>query len=56
VGRGAITTAIIVLKTSGVIVAISTVTIAALMTWIILRFAVPIHEALGEVGRTWSRR
>jgi multiple antibiotic resistance protein len=50
VGPGAITTAIIVLKTSGVIVAISTVTIAALMTWIILRFAVPIHEALGEVG------
>jgi multiple antibiotic resistance protein len=50
VGPGAITTAIIVLKTSGVIVAISTVTLAALMTWIILRFAVPIHEALGEVG------
>ncbi|MEM1737468.1 MAG: MarC family protein [Nitrososphaerota archaeon] len=50
VGPGAITTTIIILKTSGIIVAISAVTLAALITWIILRFAAPIHEMLGEVG------
>ena len=50
VGPGAITTTIIVLKTFGAVVAISAVTLAAIITWITLRFAAPIHEALGEVG------
>ncbi len=50
VGPGAITTTIIILKTFGIIVAISAVILAALITWIVLRFAAPIHEALGEVG------
>lgn len=50
VGPGAITTTIIILKTFGPIIALSAVSLAALITWIILRFAAPIHGVLGEVG------
>ncbi|HDD42795.1 MAG TPA: MarC family protein [Nitrososphaeria archaeon] len=52
VGPGAITTVIIILKTFGIIVAVSSVIVVATATWIILRLASPIHEALGEVGAT----
>ncbi|MCD6420871.1 MAG: MarC family protein [Thaumarchaeota archaeon] len=52
VGPGAITTVIIILKAFGIAVAIFSVAIAAVVTWLILRFASPIHKALGEVGAT----
>jgi len=50
VGPGAITTVIIILKSFGMGVALSSVIMVALITWLILRFASPIHEAIGEVG------
>jgi len=52
VGPGAITTVIIILKTFGILVAVLSVIIVAIVTWTILRFASPIHNALGEVGAT----
>ena len=52
VGPGAITTVIIILKAFGIAVAIFSVAIAAIVTWLILRFASPIYRALGEVGAT----
>ncbi len=51
-GPGAITTVIIILKSFGVVIAVSSVIAVALITWTVLRFASSIHEALGEVGAT----
>jgi len=50
VGPGAITTVIIILESSGFVIALASVVIVAALTWLILRFVDPIHGALGEVG------
>jgi len=50
VGPGAITTVIIILESSGFVIALMSVVVVAILTWLILRFVDPIHGALGEVG------
>lgn len=50
VGPGAITTVIIILESSGFIMALASVVTVAILTWLILRFINPIHKTLGEVG------
>ncbi len=52
VGPGAITTVIIILESFGFTIALASVILAAITTWLILRFVNPIHKALGHVGST----
>ncbi|MCS7133092.1 MAG: MarC family protein [Aigarchaeota archaeon] len=50
VGPGAITTVIIILESSGFMVALASVAVVAILTWLTLRFINTIHEILGEIG------
>ena len=51
-GPGAITTTIIILDTMGIWIALISIIIVAVMTWLILKFIDPIYRFLGRVGST----
>ncbi|GBC71498.1 hypothetical protein HRbin02_01283 [Candidatus Calditenuaceae archaeon HR02] len=50
VGPGAITTTMITINTSGQLVAITSVLIVMLLSWIVLRSIETLHRLLGKVG------
>ncbi|MEM2123549.1 MAG: MarC family protein [Candidatus Bathyarchaeia archaeon] len=50
VGPGAITTTMLILKSSGLAVAVSAVSLVFAAVWLILRFIDPIYSLLGKTG------
>ncbi|MEM3676874.1 MAG: MarC family protein [Candidatus Bathyarchaeia archaeon] len=50
VGPGAITTTMLILKSSGLAVAVSAVSLVFATVWLILRFIDPIYNLLGKTG------
>lgn len=52
VGPGAITTTIVILQTSGVLIAIASALLTFAVIWVVMRLIDPIHRFLGETGST----
>jgi multiple antibiotic resistance protein len=50
VGPGAITTTIVILQTSGIVVALLSIAIVMSLTWIVLRYLERIDSLLGKRG------